>query len=327
MLTTILLFVVLWKGRHALSARSYGLWVLWGASFAAALGVKLTALFLSVLVVVYLGDLLRRAAWRMSVRFVVIFGVTFAAVTVLIWQTHFSLLTTLNPDNTYDVSERHLRILQGEESVSALERFAVQFSDAISYTFATHGRVPSLRLGAVDEIGSPWYQWPFGGKAISYRWETPDGETYRTIYLLGNPLTWLASLLGVVMGSALVLTHTFYGYYTSPRRQWVYLLVGLYWAYMGGMMTIERVMYLYHYLPPMLIGVLLVVIVFVDLPRLKRAVRRGLVTVALLLLLAGFVTYMPYTYYLPLTREQITQRNIWPAWQLTIGGAPIEPPP
>lgn len=326
-LTTMLIFIILWKSRNDLSRAAIAWWALWGVSFAAALGVKLTALFLGGWVAVYFFALLRRAAWRHAMRFVVIFGMTFAVVTVLIWQTHFLLLTTLNPDNTYDVSERHLGILRGEVTVSALERFAVQFSDAISYTFATHGRVPPLRLGAVDEIGSPWYQWPFGGKAISYRWETPDGETYRTIYLLGNPLTWLASLLGVVMGSALVLTHTFYGYYTSPHRQWVYLLVGLYWAYMGGMMTIERVMYLYHYLPPMLIGVLLAVIIFVDLPTLTRAVRRGLVTVVLLLLLAGFVTYMPYTYYLPLTREQITQRNIWPAWQLTIGGAPIEPPP
>ncbi len=326
-LTTILIFIVLWKSRENLSRASFVWWALWGASFAAALGVKLTALFLGGLVAVYFFALLRRAAWRWAMRFVVIFSLAFALVTVTIWQTHFLLMTTLNPENTYDVSEAHLQILKGELTVTPIERFIVQMSDAISYTFATHGRVPTLRLGAIDEIGSPWYQWPFGGKAISYRWETPDGETYRTIYLLGNPLSWLVSLLGMLTASAIAVTNFLFRYYNSPRSQWVYLLVGLYWVYMAGIMSIDRVMYLYHYMPPFLIGTLLALVVFVDIPALTPVWRRAVVIVALLGLLAGFVTYMPYTYYLPLTREQITQRNMWPAWQLTIGGVPIEPPP
>lgn len=326
-LTTILIFTALWKNRAARSRRMYVLWVLWGFSFAAAFGVKLTALFLAVLPAVYLLWLLRQRAWRISMRFVAVFGTAFAFSSIVLWQTHFALMPTLNPENTYDISEAHLQILEGSLAVSPLERFIVQFSDTLSYTFKTHGGVPSLRLGALDEIGSPWYQWPFGGKAISYRWETPNGEIYRTIYLLGNLTTWLVSLFGVVVGTAIAITNALFRYYTSPRSQWLYLFVGLYWVYMAGIMTIDRVMYLYHYLPPLLIGTLLALIVFVDVPTLSPLWRRVVVTLALLGLLAGFVAYMPYTYYLPLTREQITQRNIWPAWQLTIGGVPIEPLP
>lgn len=326
-LTTLLIFAVLWKRRDTLSRVTYVWWALWGISFAAALGVKLTALFLGGLVAVYFFALLWQAQWRNTMRFVVIFSMAFGVVTVVIWQTHFALMTQLHPENTYDVSEAHLKILKGELTVTPVERFIVQMSDAITYTFATHGRVPALRLGAVDEIGSPWYQWPFGGKAISYRWETPDGETYRTIYLIGNPLSWLVSLLGVIIGTAVVITNALFRYYNSPRRAWVYVFVGLYWVYMTGMMTIDRVMYLYHYLPPLLIGTLLAVIIFADIPTLTPLWRRVVVTAALLGLLAGFVTFMPYTYYLPLTREQITQRAVWPAWQLTIGGVPVEPPP
>lgn len=326
-LSTMLIFIILWKSRDHISGASLVWWALWGASFAAALGVKLTALFLGFWVAVYFFALLRRAAWRPAMRFVVVFSLAFGVVTVGIWQTHFALMTRLHPDNTYDVSDPHLEILKGELTVTPVERFIVQMSDAISYTFATHGRVPSLRLGALDEIGSPWYQWPFGGKAISYRWETPNGETYRTIYLLGNPVSWLVSLFGVVAGTSIVVTNILFCYYNSSRSQWVYLLVGLYWIYMTAMMSIDRVMYLYHYLPPLLVGFLLALVIFVDAPALTPLWRRVITAVIVLGLLAGFVIYMPYTYYLPLTREQITQRAIWPAWQMTIGGVPVEPPP
>ncbi len=188
------------------------------------------------------------------------------------------------------------------------------------YQAAYHRGVPPLDLSKPDEIGSPWYYWPFGGRAINYRWETQGNGEYRFVTLIGNPITWLVSLLGVIAATSMAISTAVNGsLFRPPRHRALFLLVGLYWAYMIPMMLIRRVMYLYHYLPPLTIGLLIAAVVWDQLPRPGRRIRLTALACIAALALAAFLFYSPFTYALPLNADDFARRDLWPVWNLTCG--------
>ena len=312
-LAAILLFVRMVK-RGGLGTAA-----LWGVVIGCAASVKLTGLFVLVLFGAYLARLVFAHRFRQTILTALVFASAFAVTFLGVWQIHFSIASKLGA-NDYGISEEHRRILQGIDTPDPFTRFAVQFRDALEYQQRYEAGVPKLDLSKPDEIGSPWYLWLVGGRAIDYRWETPDGTFYRYIYLLGNPITWLVSLIGVIAGTALVLSDLLFRFLRAGNRLWLYVLVLLYWSYMIPMFIIPRVMYLYHYFPPMLIGVMLFGIVLWQAQTLTPNLKRDTMVVALILLVFMFWVYKPLTYYDPLTREQFQQRNIFPAWDLRCVG-------
>jgi dolichyl-phosphate-mannose--protein O-mannosyl transferase len=289
---------------------------IWGILTGAAASVKLTGLFVGVLAVVYAARLLWARQIRRLLVFGVVFGLMFSIVYLGLWAVHFSIAQNLIDNQDYGISEIHKQILKGEYNPDPLTRFVIQMRDAVDYQRRYEAGVPKLDLTKPDEIGSPWYWWPFGGRTINYRWETPDGKTYQYIYLLGNPITWLISLIGVLVGTALIVTDILFRYLPSEHRPWLYLFAMLYWAYMVPIMFIERVLYLYHYFPPLIIGILLFGIVLSIVPTIPARAKTASVLVLIVLLYIAFRVYSPFTYYQPLTAAEFQARNIWHAWSL-----------
>jgi len=294
--------------------------VLWGAMAGSAASVKLTGLFILLLVGLYGLKLL----WSHQVRRGLIVGIFFSlafGITYLgTWAIHFSIAQRIIGSQDYGISATHRQILAGEITVDPLTRFVVQMQDAIDYQRRYEAGVPKLDLTKPDEIGSPWYWWLVGGRAIDYRWETSGNGAYGYVYLMGNPATGLISLLGVVFATAALVADLIFGFLPTGRRQWLYSFVLLYWGYMIPIMFIERVMYLYHYLPPLIIGVILFALVFREAKRIPLFVRRGGLVLVLLLVIVAFFVYKPLTYNEPLTGPEFRQRNIWPAWDLRCVG-------
>jgi dolichyl-phosphate-mannose-protein mannosyltransferase len=316
-LASILIFVQLCDIESNPLDRSHrGLWALWGITIACAALVKFSALFVLVLVPIYIRWLVH-INWRELLMFGSIFSLAFIVTTVTVWQVHFSLIPKLDPSNTYEISQVHRDILKNKgQRINIFSKFVIQYVDAMKFISRYHEGVPKFDINKPGEIGSPWYQWPFGGRAINYRWETPDGITFRYIYMMGNPVVWLISLVGVVGGTAVTISDALFRFLPADRRRWLYIFSFLYWAYMTPMMFIERVMYLYHYLPPLLVGIILFSLVFTETPRLPAWVKRESHIFLLVLAIIGFWIYKPLTYYEPLTNEQFEQRNVWPAWDL-----------
>ncbi|KAI9351121.1 Dolichyl-phosphate-mannose-protein mannosyltransferase-domain-containing protein [Zopfochytrium polystomum] len=97
--------------------------------------------------------------------------------------------------------------------------------------------------------------WPFVVRGISF-WETKDG--LRQIYLLGNPIVWWASIVGVLMFCTMwVLDRIFLrrgqdGFGTSLRRWWdrgvgfLFLAWLMHWF---PFFLMGRMLFLHHYLP------------------------------------------------------------------------------
>ncbi len=314
-LATTLAFVYI-AGRKRLSTTIFiALVALWGVLQGAAASVKLTGLYVATLAAIYGLQLLKRREMRRSVLFAVVFGIAAMATFGGIWQIHFALGGRLG-ENTYGISDTQKSILTGSITVDPLTRFAIQFKEGMSYSLHYGEGVPRLDLAKPGETGSPWFWWLAGGRAIDYRWETPDGVSYRYSYLIGNPVTWLISLLGVLAGTALVLADVLLRFLPVGRRRWLYTFVALYWSYMIPMMLITRVMYLYHYLPPMIVGIVLFGIVLWEAKMLSAHAKRDILVVSTILLLASFLALKPFTYYEPLTKAQFQARNVWPAWDL-----------
>jgi dolichyl-phosphate-mannose-protein mannosyltransferase len=316
-LASILIFVQLYDiESNPLDRLHHGLWALWGITIACAALVKFSALFVLVLVLIYATRWLVHHKWRELLMFASVFSLAFILTTVTVWQVHFSLIPKLDPSNTYDISQDHRDILENKGRTNIFSKFVIQYVDAMRFISRYHEGVPKFDLNKPGEIGSPWYQWPFGGRAINYRWETPDGIVFRYIYLMGNPIVWLVSLFGVVGGTAVSISDALFRFLPADRSRWLYIFSFLYWAYMIPMMFIERVMYLYHYLPPLLIGIILFSLVFTAPPRLPAWVKRETLIFSLVLVIIGFWIYKPLTYYEPLTNEQFEQRNVLPVWDL-----------
>jgi len=315
-LLSILVFVHLYSLDPAAGRRTWLWWLLWGAVTAAALLVKFSAQFVLYLAPVYALKLFLDGQKRKVLLFGAVFGLAFALTTAAVWQLHFSLIPKLDPGNNYEISGVHNDILEGNLQADPFTKFYVELRDALIFISNYHKGVPHLNLAKPGEIGSPWYQWPLGGRAMNYRWETPDGTTFHYIYLLGNPATWLLSLLGVLSGTGLVISDLLFKFLPADRRRWPYVFALLYWAYMIPAMFVQRVLYLYHYLPPLIIGIILFGLVIAEASRLSSKTKRDILMISLIWVLVGFWIYKPLTFYGPLTNEQLQQLNVWPAWDL-----------
>src|SRR3989339_1819748 len=85
---------------------------------------------------------------------------------------------------------------------------------------------------------------------------------------------------------------------------------------------LDRVMYLYHYFPPLLFGFVILSLVFMELKRFwtreftAQGKKVGLLVVGLIVFV-GFQFYRPLTYYQPITDEQFKRRAFFELWELT----------
>jgi dolichyl-phosphate-mannose-protein mannosyltransferase len=125
-----------------------------------------------------------------------------------------------------------------------------------------------------------------------------------------------------LLSVSLLISRLVYGQAITDRRLflWMALLNALYLAYMVAMLQIERVMYLYHYLLPLIFGIvnLAVVHAYVFGRRLEVGSVHTRINLALYLALvvAVFAFFSPLTYGFALTPEQFELRQWFDIWQL-----------
>jgi dolichyl-phosphate-mannose--protein O-mannosyl transferase len=314
-LGAILCFVWLQSRQSPPGHRDRIIWLLFGLFAGAAFMVKFTGLFVLVVVPFYLYKLWQAGKMGRSFEFLILAGLAFLVVFVSVWEIHFSLLRTPPRSFSQPITEEHVKIIEGISHPNPLQKTWIEVTDAYQYMLAYHRNVPVLDLSKPDEIGSPWYFWPFGGRAIAYRWESGSGQL-KIIYLIGNPVTWLISLLGVIGASATVIADLLFKFLNPAQRQRLYPFVCLYWIYMISVMLISRVMYLYHYLPPLVLGIILFGILFVDVLSIPQKVKPRILFVSIICIALAFYLYSPFTYYTEISSEHFHQLDVWPAWDL-----------
>jgi len=229
-----------------------------------------------------------------------------ALVFCLVWQIHFSIAKTVVDNRYYGASDAYKQILS-DGKTSGLKNFVIMLRDNLKYMHNYESGVPQLDVCKADENGSSPLSWIIGGKSINYRWES-DGTNTRYLYLQSNPAVWLIGLIGVLLSVSLCVSVLFFGLKIKDKRSFYYIAVFLllYLCYMAAMLTIKRVLYLYHYFIPLTFALILsaLVLEYAFLGNFRgKKIMRILLGIMLVSVIAFFLLFLPLTYYLPLTKE------------------------
>lgn len=297
--------------------------ILFGAAFGLTLATKAFGLIFILLAVALLWVL--RKEWRKFVRFAWISLLAFLFFYCGVWQLHFGIGTkvvaALPDEGYYQASDAYKDILQNHSEWNPLS-FPVMLRDSINFVGHYQRGVPRLDLCKADENGSPWFYWPFGARSISYRWETPDGNSYRYLYLQSNPVAWGIGLLGIVLTVVILLGRILLPVTNTLKRPFaLFTVFTLYACFMIAVSQITRVMYLYHYFIPLVLSFLLAALCFEEITvfgkweMTERRKQASLLVIAVLTF-ASFEFFAPLTYYKPLTNASFEKRDVFRLWDL-----------
>jgi dolichyl-phosphate-mannose-protein mannosyltransferase len=297
--------------------------LLFGIGFAGVLTTKLFGLILLLLVPALIIRLLPR--WNAIGTFVSWAALAFVVVYAGVWQTHFTLAAKVNPAlpdaGYYQASDSYKRILDAGRTASFLS-FPVMLRDSLRFVGHYEAGVPRLDLCKEDENGSPWFFWPFGGRGISYRWESSGAGVYKYLYLQSNPVAWFAGLLGVFLALVLLVGSVILPVRQRPGSALLLLtFLGMYAGFFVVVARIDRVLYLYHYLLPLMLTFIIAAIVFREIEQFGRwkATHEGKTWVLLgvaAAVFAGFQFFRPMTYNLPLSNDGLETRELLNIWDI-----------
>jgi dolichyl-phosphate-mannose--protein O-mannosyl transferase len=319
---TILFFLLFLRDWH--HTKKLILWsALWGASFGLVMTTKVLGLILVLLVIPALYVMLPH--WKKMLGFLACFGIPFLIVYCSVWQIHFSLGTTVNPqlaDNGYYQASPEYKTILNTGASSSFVNFPVMLRDSLAYVGHYNSGAPRLDLCKEDENGSPFYFWPLGARTINFRWETPDGKEYRYLYLVANPVVWWSALLALLLGAAMLASSALFPPKKPLKNRFLLaVFLGVYICFMIAVSRITRVLYLYHYFIPLVVSFVVLGLVFDELQNFGKKVlnEHGKTVIALVLaalIFGAHQYYRPFTYYEPLTDAQFARRNIFNLWEL-----------
>ncbi len=317
------------QSERPIALRDY---LLLGLAIGLALSVKLNAAVLLLLpVALFAADqwrnLRERRVGTVLKRLASTVPTTLAAIAVVIlmvFYVHIATGTRVEADRYYKATLEY-RVHLRAGSTWTWDGFRVGLRDHLRYLAEYSRGVPRLDECKAGENGSRSWAWPWGGKSINYRWNRVviDGTPKVSYtYLIGNPLIWLPVLFGIVLSLVLILGRAVYALPIREPRLflWICLFTALYLGYMIAIAQVGRVMYLYHYLLPLLFGIVNLALIYRylfadDLAPGRRHARINL-GVYLVLVVAAFAHFAPLTYGVPLSFDEFAQRQWLDAWRL-----------
>lgn len=371
MLDSILIFFILlalWKFTDMIlkAKTTHGDYVVLGVAVGLAMATKFTAWFLLILpLLIYLKQRWRFICWHVRTAFQLVLmplltinktkrdemparqmhwemffirGFRDAAVFTVpllisflgVWTIHIKL--TPNPvGNLYTASDFYKeQIVSGKGG--SIFVLPVAIWDNIKYGFNLHTDIAPLKYDDPGEAGSHPLFWPLGIRSISYRWDS-SGEDVRYKMLVANPFTWSVGLIGLVMAMTMLLGRIFYSLKPKDRgiSNVICMMMWVWLAYMIPLYALDRVMYLYHYFPPLIFTYIMAGLVFYYIfyrcfPRMISMIPNVILSVALLFGFWVMRQYLPLAVHdPPLKAHQVERLAIFNPWRLK--PAQIGPPP
>jgi len=252
----------------------------------------------------------------------------------------------------YNTSEEYRNLIQNSSWLDfpkvALETTKTWYEYQNNYQKG----VPSFDPQKEDENGSLPWMWPFGARAIAYRWGTflqnektnqtisleelanqPESEkaNFKTktqyLYLISNLFIWFLSLFSIIFLSVVFLIKLLNHNSKNPLNLvkikspvWFQVtsifVLSSFWGYLLAVSLIPRVMYLYHYFIPLTFGLIAWILVIFLLSQQKFAWLNTAITLTFLVSIMCFLWFSPFTYFIPLTFEQFQLRNWLPFWNM-----------
>ena len=301
-----------------------------GVALAAAVATKVNGALLFILIPLIIS--LKGLSRRSRVTSILIASLSCLVVYFGIWRVHFILgerrIEGL-PDSGYFSLDQEVRAIVDANQQTQLSNFPrLWWENGFVYISRYADGVPKLDLSKSDENGSPAFFWPFGARAIQYRWEAAPQNSVKYLFLVANPFSWSIVLGSVILCGSLLIARLVFPSSVKLKAPFaIFVLTTLYVGYLFGMSQITRVMYLYHYFMALLFGFLLTGLAINEVDaigpcHITARRKTALVTLGILGTLFTFLWYSPLTYYKPLTDSQLRSRAILSLWDLTCAGCP-----
>jgi dolichyl-phosphate-mannose--protein O-mannosyl transferase len=165
---------------------------------------------------------------------------------------------------------------------------------------------------------SRWYSWPLEIRGVYYwQGETQKDSTQGNIYLLGNPVVWWLSAVGVLTALATWLAKPSW---LGGRRKLVAFLLTGYALNFIPFTFIDRPMFLYHYFFALIFSILATCVMLgllFDWQYEKydeKTVKRTYWAIVLSVIL-GFLYFVPLSYGWPMTPGDLQQHMWLPSWR------------
>lgn len=322
---TILCFLCLIQKPPRKTAKSPRLVIslLMGIAFACAFLTKLTGLILLLLLPALALKLYPN--WKKMLVTLGCVAGGFILTFILVWQTHFALGQKINPElekeGRYKASEEVVAIVKSGKQLSPLT-FPLLLRDSIKFVTSYNKGVPVLDLCKPDENGSPFFLWPIGARSINYRWTKTGEDIYRYLYLQANPAIWWSAFIGVLAAVSLMILPLIHPLKKKPGNRFLILtFLALYISYMATISQLDRVMYLYHYFPPLILSFLILSLIIVEARTIGKWKLNNdgrclfMIGLALVVFLS-FQFYRPLTYYEPIANKALERRRLIDIWDL-----------
>src|SRR3989344_3457044 len=199
----------------------------------------------------------------------VLAGVVCVAVYILGWVLHFSLLNMPGDGDAW-----------GVPTGAFWQDFTTVHRQMVSANY---------NLTADHPYGSKWWTWPFMVRSVFY-WQ---GEGNRFIYLLGNPVVWWGGFIIFCIGVGKLFISFAKGRNKFLSSGSFIFLFGYFLSFIP-LMRVPRVLFLYHYLTPLLFSLLFAIWWLDSVVHLKK--REAIAVAASLGIVISFIYISPLTY-------------------------------
>lgn len=249
-----------------------------------------------------------------------------ALIFLSVFYIHIGMGTKVIAEHTYKASPEFLQAIRRGDTWSP-STFIIGLKDNLKYMSEYADGVPKLDECKPDENGSFAMDWLLGKKTISYRWDkdTINGKVQvKYMSIVANPVIWFSVVAGIVLSLGLIMSKFIYGQQekNTPLFYWICAFTSLYLCYMLAILQIERVMYLYHYLVPLVFGAINLALMFSYIYRddILANNRHMWINLSLyvVLVIAVFAFFAPFTYGIGLTEDQFEMRNWFSFWKLQV---------
>jgi dolichyl-phosphate-mannose-protein mannosyltransferase len=276
---------------------------------------------------------------------------------VSIWGVHFAIArhydsNLYNKEGFFAAGDTLKANLKDKGRLTTPLDFVYAISSGINYTLNYHAGVPSFEKCEQEAIaenkvcnGSKPWMWLTMSRSINFRWskfavenktretislddynklsdESKSSYTVKTSYytLIGNPVVWLLSLIGLVTAFVTIMWGVVVWLWKKQRPSqswwWVVLLFGLWAGYMAMAIPSTRIIYLYHYFFPLIVSFALLAILIHHYKLDDKKWFQAMLSVVLIAVVGGFLWFAPFTYAIPISSQQFDWRNWLPWWAI-----------
>ena len=325
-LLSILYFLIIVQKRGIRSPMEY---FILGSLIGSAISVKFNGAILLLLFIFLAFEDFRpiimklRFTWKSTIDFftkAVLSASGVLLVFFISYYIHFSVASHVEGNRLYFASAQYQSILKSKTTANPVH-FFMMLRDSFAYIENYEKGVPQWDPAKINENGSPPYAWPFGYKSINYRW-SKSGGSVAYLYLQGNPLIWFSGLFGIFMATIFVSGVFLFKTPAEDRMDFrmIFYFTVLYFAYMGLMLTIKRVMYLYHYFIPLLFSLILAFMIFQHFFRKEMKtndrILRNISIIFFIEIFCVFLFFSPLSYFIPMDSISFIKRSWFKVWGL-----------